>query len=161
MGIYSDVLKELRRDKNLTQRDMGMHFGISATTYCLYENGNRRMSVSMLCELADVLGTSTDYILGRTDVCTPYAQLGKKRIYSDILKDLRRKNELTQKEIGGYLGISASMYCLYENGKRRMTLEMLNELANLLYTSTDYILGRVAEDGMYTPSTRKKRMDQE
>lgn len=161
MGIYSDVLKELRRDKNLTQRDMGMHFGIGATTYCLYENGNRRMSISMLCELADILCTSTDYILGRTDVCSPFTQIKMKRDYSDILKDLRKRNELTQKEIGSYLGISASMYCLYENGKRRMTLEMLNDLADLLYTSTDYILGRVEETEMYTPSTRKKRLNNE
>ncbi len=161
MGVYSDVLKELRRDKNLTQRDMGKHFGISATTYCLYENGKRRMSIAMLCELADLLCTSTDYILGRTDVCTPFAQLIQKRTHADILKDLRKRNEVTQKEIGSYFGISASMYCLYENGKRRMTVDMLNELADLLYTSTDYILGRVAEMEMYTPSTRKKRLDHE
>lgn len=70
--IYSDLLKELRRDKKLTQRDMGELMGISQATYCDYENGVRRMPLSMLCFLADTLETSTDYILGRTAETRPY-----------------------------------------------------------------------------------------
>ena len=46
--IYSDILKELRRDKKLTQQDMGDMMGISQATYCDYENGVRRMPLSML-----------------------------------------------------------------------------------------------------------------
>ena len=70
--IYSDILKELRKDKNLTQRDMGELMGISQTTYCDYENGVRRMPLTMLSFLADTLDTSTDYILGRTEDPRPY-----------------------------------------------------------------------------------------
>lgn len=161
MGIYSDVLKELRRDKNLTQKDMGMYFGISATTYCLYENGNRKMSPDMLCDLASILGTSTDYLLGRTDCSEPY--LIKKRTgkYADILKPLRKGKNLTQKKIGDYFGISAAMYCLYENGKRRMTIDMLCRLAEILDTSTDYILGRTEQAIAYPPSSRKRSAEGE
>ena len=46
--IYSDILKELRKDKKLTQQDMGDMMGISQATYCDYENGVRRMPLSML-----------------------------------------------------------------------------------------------------------------
>lgn len=70
--IYSDILKELRKDKKLTQQDMGDMMGISQATYCDYENGVRRMPLSMLSFLADILGTSTDYILGRTAEARPY-----------------------------------------------------------------------------------------
>lgn len=70
--IYSDILKELRRDRKLTQQDMGDMMGISQATYCDYENGVRRMPLSMLSFLADTLGTSTDYILGRTAEPRPY-----------------------------------------------------------------------------------------
>jgi len=70
--IYSDILKELRKDKRLTQKDMGDMLGISQSAYCDYENGIRRMSFSMLCFLADTLDTSTDYILGRTAEIEPY-----------------------------------------------------------------------------------------
>lgn len=70
--IYSDILKELRKDKKLTQQDMGDMMGISQATYCDYENGVRRMPLSMLSFLADTLETSTDYILGWTAESRPY-----------------------------------------------------------------------------------------
>ena len=70
--MYSDILKELRRDRHITQRQMGDLLGISKSSYSDYENGLRNMPLTMLDFLADVLGTSTDYILGRTDVIEPY-----------------------------------------------------------------------------------------
>lgn len=75
--MYSDILKELRKDKKLTQRDMGKLMGISQTTYCDYKNGVRRMPLSLLSFLADTLGTSTDYILGRTVEMRPYPKRRK------------------------------------------------------------------------------------
>ena len=72
MPMYSDILKELRRGRHITQRQMGDLLGISQSSYSDYENGLRNMPLTMLDFLADVLGTSTDYILGRTDVIEPY-----------------------------------------------------------------------------------------
>ena len=72
MPMYSDILKELRRDRHITQRQMGDLLGISQSSYSDYENGLRNMPLTMLDFLADVLGTSTDYILGHTDVIEPY-----------------------------------------------------------------------------------------
>ena len=72
MPMYSDILKELRRDRHITQRQMGDLLGISQSSYSDYENGLRNMPLTMLDFLADVLGTSTDYILGRTAVIEPY-----------------------------------------------------------------------------------------
>jgi len=69
---YPDILKELRRDKGLKQTDMSEYFGIAQSTYCDFENGKRKMPLTMLDSLADLLGTSTDYILGRTAVMKPY-----------------------------------------------------------------------------------------
>ena len=66
MAVYTDILKELRRDKHLTQLDMAKHFGISQIMYSMYESGRRIM------KLADILETSTDYILGRTAQQNPY-----------------------------------------------------------------------------------------
>ena len=74
--IYSDNLKELRRDRGLTQRDMAQRLGISTSLYNFYETGRREMRLWMLDFLADELGTSTDYLLGRTDVQTPYPRRG-------------------------------------------------------------------------------------
>ena len=70
--VYSDILKELRKDRGITQKEMARRLGIRATLYNFYETGRREMRIWMLDFLADELGTSTDYILGRTGVETPY-----------------------------------------------------------------------------------------
>ena len=70
--VSGDILKELRRGKGLTQADVAKYFGISQSAYSLYETGARRMPIAMLDALADLLDTSTDYILGRTSISKPY-----------------------------------------------------------------------------------------
>ncbi|MBQ4603827.1 MAG: helix-turn-helix transcriptional regulator [Clostridia bacterium] len=72
MAVYTDILKELRKDKNLTQGDMAKFFNIRQSMYSMYESGRRTMKIEMLCKLADILDTSTDYILGRTSEQKPY-----------------------------------------------------------------------------------------
>lgn len=66
MGVQSDILKELRQDKGLSQEDMGKRLGISGPMYSYLENNKRPMTTDRLCMIADILETSTDYILGRT-----------------------------------------------------------------------------------------------
>jgi len=76
---YPDILKELRKDKGLKQEDMANYFGIAQSTYCDFENGKRKMPLTMLDSLADLLDTSTDYILGRTAEIKPYPKRAGKR----------------------------------------------------------------------------------
>lgn len=72
MPIYTDILKELRKEKHMTQTDIAKQLWMSQRMYSYYESGQREMRISMLEQLAEILETSTDYILGRTSVKTPY-----------------------------------------------------------------------------------------
>ena len=71
--IQGDILKELRRDRGLTQKDVAEALGISGPQYSMYETGVRPMRIELLCRLADLLKTSTDYILGRTENSVPHS----------------------------------------------------------------------------------------
>ena len=46
--------------------------GISQTVYSRYERGFQTIPVVHLMALADFYHTSTDYILGRTNISSPY-----------------------------------------------------------------------------------------
>ena len=46
--------------------------GISQTVYSRYERGFQTIPVVHLIALADFYHTSTDYILGRTNISSPY-----------------------------------------------------------------------------------------
>ncbi len=65
-------IRNLREDKDLTQTDVANYLHISQRTYSRYENDERAIPIEILSMLADFHNTSVDYLIGRTDVITPY-----------------------------------------------------------------------------------------
>ena len=65
-------IRNLREDADLTQQQMADKLFINRRTYSSYEIGVRGMPVEILSQIADIFGTSTDYLLGRTNVKEPY-----------------------------------------------------------------------------------------
>ena len=65
-------IRSLRIDKGYTQRQIAEVLGISQNTYSQYEVGVLNYPVDALLKLADLYGVSVDYLLGRTNVKTPY-----------------------------------------------------------------------------------------
>lgn len=61
------------------------------------------------------------------------------------LKELRIKNNLTQKDISEKLEISDLLYSDYENGKKRIPIDILSKLAKFYNTSIDFIVGDTDE----------------
>ena len=61
-----------RRDKRLTQAELGKHVGISGNTIARIERGRiQDLGGSIIAKVAEALDTSTDYLLGLTDDETP------------------------------------------------------------------------------------------
>lgn len=65
-------LRDLREDHDLTQAQIASYLNIKQNTYSQYENGVRQIPNELLIKLAAYYNTSVDYILGLTDVETPY-----------------------------------------------------------------------------------------
>jgi len=65
-------LRDLREDSDRNQTELATMLGMSQTGYSKYETGENEIPVSILIKLAEIYQTSTDYLLGRTDVKTPY-----------------------------------------------------------------------------------------
>lgn len=66
-GEIMERLKQLREAKNITQVSLGIKLGVSQETISGYEIGKAMPPADMLIKLADILDTSVDYILSRTD----------------------------------------------------------------------------------------------
>ena len=65
-------LKDLREDKDLKQEDIAEVLDIAQRTYSGYETGSRMIPYTCILKLAKFYNTSTDYILGLTDIQEPY-----------------------------------------------------------------------------------------
>ena len=63
----AERLKELRKERSLRQEQAAVALDISMSSYCLYEQGKREPTASVLCRMADYYDVTTDYLLGRSD----------------------------------------------------------------------------------------------
>ena len=74
---YYPRLRCLRKDRDMKQRQIALVLDIDQRVYSNYETGKQTLPVRYLLQLADYYGTSTDYILGRTDNPVPYEKRRK------------------------------------------------------------------------------------
>ena len=65
-------LRDLREDADLNQTQVARHLGMSQTGYSKYETGENDIPTEVLIRLARFYGTSTDYLLGLTNIRKPY-----------------------------------------------------------------------------------------
>lgn len=65
-------LKELRKERGLTQIQMQMLTGIDQSDYSKIENGRRYYTFEQCKRIAVALNTSMDYLAGLTDRKEPY-----------------------------------------------------------------------------------------
>ncbi len=72
--MYFPRLKDLREDRDLTQKEVAHYLKIDQRVYSTYETGIREIPCHHLISLADFYDTSTDYILGRTNNPAPPVQ---------------------------------------------------------------------------------------
>ena len=65
MSRYQRI-RDLRKDADLTQAQVGAAINVPQRTYAYYESGQRMIPPHVLCALADFYQVSVDYLLGRT-----------------------------------------------------------------------------------------------
>ena len=110
-------LKELRKDRKMTQSELGDLLNVTKVSVCCYEKGTRTPSLDTLDDLSDIFNVRPDYFLGKevavikegTDEYTYYItaeevaflkELKKnKKLYNMILEDPKRSIELIIKKL--------------------------------------------------------------
>ncbi len=70
--MYFRRLEDLRTDHDKTQAEIAEYLFCQREVYRRYEKGSRQIPVNMLIKLSQLYNVSTDYILGLTDIKTPY-----------------------------------------------------------------------------------------
>ena len=67
MSALHDRIRSIRQEKGIPVSDMLSLLDIGRRNYQRYENGDVDIPSSKLLTIADKLGVSTDYLLGRSD----------------------------------------------------------------------------------------------
>ena len=65
MEILGEKIKEYRTSIKMTQQDFAYRLGVTGASVYAYENGTRTPSFDVLVRIANILGVTTDDLLGR------------------------------------------------------------------------------------------------
>lgn len=66
-NILAQRLKECRKEKGLTQREVSIYCDITEKAYQNYELTTREPKLEILIRIADFYNVSLDYLTGRTN----------------------------------------------------------------------------------------------
>lgn len=99
----TDRIKQLRKQKGLTQKEMAEAVGVGVSTVAMWESGKRTPSFKLLNDLSDLFDKSIDYILGTSDDDrspklndAQIEQLGTWEIQSELIDILRQYLQLDE-----------------------------------------------------------------
>ena len=117
--IVGQRLKDARIKAHLTQTGLGDLIGVGKSAVCCYEKETRNPTIETVIELMQILGVSSDYLLGADNLVkvvenkhTHYRAMTKeevtfidelrkdKIIYETLFQDPKKGSDLVKKKIG-------------------------------------------------------------
>ncbi|EJV93624.1 MULTISPECIES: helix-turn-helix domain-containing protein [Bacillus] len=66
MKTFGNILRELRKEKKITQKDLAHMLKLSESTIGMYERNERQPDYDTLNRIANYFKVTTDFLLGRT-----------------------------------------------------------------------------------------------
>ena len=91
------IIKDLRQEAGMTQRQLADKLGVSVRSLRAYENQMDMVPSRVLMKLADVFQVSLDYLLGQEDdpIFSNFSRLPSawQKVFCDLIKMLAEKPE--------------------------------------------------------------------
>ena len=85
--MFKKRLKQLRKEANLTQKEIASKLGISQPTYAQWELGRTKPKGETVEKFANFFNVSADYLLGNTDTKNPN-ELDLEKVKASLRKSL-------------------------------------------------------------------------
>lgn len=105
--MFTERLKKLRKEAGLTQKEIAQQMQVAQNSYSNWEKGIRTPIRPTIDKLAEVLNTSTAYLLGETDIKNPEDQLSNvELLFRKTSKNMTpEQKETFQKELLEFMEI--------------------------------------------------------
>lgn len=148
---FSNILKQLREEKNLSQKDIADYLGITRQAIASYELAKRKPDYETLNKLGDYFGVSVDYLLGRTSCWEINAFNVAKNI--ELIKGSRTYKELSE-DIAAKTGtiIFPEMLETYAVGKKMPFVGIIKILANYAGVKDSFFYNRNTKETLESES---------
>ena len=137
-------LNEIREKHDLSQRKTAIKLKVSKSYYNYFESGERIIPLTRLNDFSNLFHVDFDYVLGLTNhnIITKELKTLDKKLIGTRIKEIRKKNKLTQKGLAKLLNTSQSTISSYEHGNTIILTAFLYEMCMKLNVSMNYIVGK-------------------
>ena len=143
--MYTDRLRELRNNRNITQATLSSLLEIHEYVYGQYEREYVIIPLKHLNTLSNYFNVSLDYIFEFTN--TINYEFTNTEINSLLsgqrLKEFRKDNKLSQVKLATLLNTVQPVIANYENGKHLIATPFLYQICKKYSISADYLLGKI------------------
>jgi transcriptional regulator with XRE-family HTH domain len=152
-GQFGNKLRYLRRHHKLTQADLARWLVLVSQSHISYLESHRKApSLELVLRVAEVFGTTTDYLLRdsipveletlpEAHPTTSETQEPQVRLLGAKLHALRRQRGWTQWDVAQRLpSITQAHISFLEAGRKAPSLDLVLHLAGIFGVTTDYLL---------------------
>lgn len=140
MATFEERLRQLRKEKGLSQKELAEALNVANTTVSIWERGLRKPEMDTLEKVRNYFEVSLAYLLGENTG----ERAGKSSVtFAQRLKELRVESGLTQEELAEKLGVTKNTIFVWEKGQRFPDDEWAtyNELSIIFDVSYGYVAG--------------------
>lgn len=107
MKELREMIRDLREDRDLKQKDVARYLNIAQQTYSNYENGRRYIPTWVVTALAKFYKVSTDYLLGADTIYFCGTNLNSSYLENitmhDVMYDIQKLKPQGRRELVRYL----------------------------------------------------------
>ena len=145
--MISEKLLEVRTDNDLTQLEMAKILKTSQSNYSRWENNREIIPLKKLNSLCNYFNISMDYLIGNTNNKNGNGtHIINNFDIGNNIKEVRKKNNITQKELAKVLNTTQSTISAYESGETLLLTAFAIEISKRYKVSMDKLCGRIKED---------------
>lgn len=134
----------LREENDLTQEKMGLIVNTKKWSITKWKNGKEIIPLPKLNIYANYFNVSMDYILklsNNKNTTTKHLELDPKIVGNNI-KQIRKDNNISQRELAKKLGTTQSVIYGYESGKFLILTAFAYQICIKYNVSMDWLCGR-------------------
>lgn len=134
----------LREENDLTQEKMGLIVNTKKWSITKWENGKEIIPLRKLNIYANYFNVSMDYILKISDNKNSSTKTNELNsiIIGENIKQIRKDNNISQRELAKELGTTQSVIYGYENGKFLILTAFAYQICIKYNVSMDWLCGR-------------------
>lgn len=98
--MNSNRLRELRKNKKLTQSELGLILGVTKASICCYEKGTRTPNLETIISMMALYNVTSDYLIGSDKIVTIKNKEDKNEVIAQeellFIKELRKNKYLAE-----------------------------------------------------------------